>query len=144
VSIDWIVRGIAPSQDSGGGLDAQTLYRTTGLNDSAVASMKEEMERGDYCGGLHEYIATLNGLITGGLLDLVWGLNVLNKALADIDKEIKKISEETPEPENIVERMQLGDRLNPLKERRDLLKLRYLRQVEKVFAYFIEKGDGEA
>jgi hypothetical protein len=39
--------------------------------------------------------------------------------------------------------MQLSNELEPLRERRDLLKLRYLRVVERVFDNLITKGDGE-
>jgi transcriptional regulator with XRE-family HTH domain len=142
VSIDWLVRGIAPTQDSGDGLDTLTLYRKTGFNDTALAFLGEEMDRGKECGGQTEYVTTLNALVSGGLLNLVWGLNVLNRELADLDAQIKKVLDDTPKPENIVEEMQLTNVLQPLQERRDLLKLRYLRYVERVFDSLIAKGDG--
>jgi transcriptional regulator with XRE-family HTH domain len=143
VSIDWLVRGIAPTQDSGDGLDTLTLYRKTGFNDTALAFLGEKMERGQECGGQTEYVTTLNALISGGLLPLVWGLNALNKELADIDGQIKKVLGEHPKPKDIVEEMTLSNALAPLQERRDLLKLRYLRAVERVFDNLITKGDGE-
>ena len=137
VSIDYLVRGV---QSDGDNLD---MYRATGLNDTALAFLGEEIDRGKECGGLDGYIAALNAIMTGGFAGLVWGLKGLNAELAAIDAEIKKVLDESPKPENIVEEMQLSNKLEPLRERRDLLKLRYLRRVEKAFDGLIEKGDGE-
>ncbi len=137
VSMDYIVRGV---QSDGDNLD---MYRATGLNDTALAFLGEEIDRGKECGGLNEYITALNALVSGGLLNLVWGITALNTELKDIDAQIKKVLDENPKPENIVEEMQLSNKLEPLHERRDLLKLRYLRIVEKVFDNLIAKGDGE-
>ena len=158
VSLDYLVRGIAPTGDSGDGLDTQTLYRETGLNDDALYFLRDEMERAEECCTLNvrnEYIATLNALIAGGgLLRLVWGLNNLNKEIADIDGKIKKVLDETPklkERGNIkkfsiqdaVKHKPQCDALDELEEQRDLLKWRYLRSVEKVFENHIAKGNDE-
>jgi len=137
VSMDYIVRGV---QSDGDNLD---MYRATGLNDTALAFLGEEIDRGKECGGLNEYITTLNALVSGGLLPLVWKLNELNNELAGIDGEMACVLCNTPKPQNIVEEMQLSKELEPLQERRDLLKLRYLRHVERVFNNLIDKGADE-
>jgi len=59
--------------------------------------------------------------------------DAVNTAQYKLDTEIKKILDETPNSENIVEQMQLSSKLEPLHEKRDLLKLRYLRYVERIF-----------
>jgi hypothetical protein len=51
--------------------------------------------------------------------------------------------DETPRPENILAEMQLDNATAPLRERRDLLKLRYLRQVERIYERLIVKGGDE-
>jgi transcriptional regulator with XRE-family HTH domain len=135
--IDYIVRGVMPGAD-GSNLDT---FRETGLNDTSIAFLGEQIDLGKYSGGLSEYITTLNSLVSGGLLPLVWTLNRLNSELADIDSEIKKTVDEAPKSEDIVAEMQLSNKLEPLQERRDLLRLRYLRQVEQVFDQLIVKGD---
>jgi transcriptional regulator with XRE-family HTH domain len=135
VSIDYLVRGVA----SGGNI--LSFYRDTGLNDLSLMFLTREIERGRECGGLNEYIAALNGLITNGLPNLVWGLKLLNEELVRLEAEIQKTQAETPRPDGIAEGSpeellfdaQLSNQLEPLRERRDLLKLRYLRWVEKVF-----------
>ena len=71
----------------------------------------------------------------------MWTLNRLNADLAEIDGQIKKAMEETPQPEDIVEEMQLFEKLEPLKERRDLLKIRYFRQAERAFNGLIVASD---
>ena len=137
ISIDYLVRGVTSDGDN---LD---MYRVTGLNDMALAFLGEQINVGENCGGKNEYITALNAIITGGFPRLVWGLKVLNAELAVIDAEIKKVLDESPKPGNIVEEMQLSNNLEPLRERRDLLKLRFLRSVEKAFDNLITKGDGE-
>ena len=118
------------------------IYRLTGLTDISMTFLREQIDLGKECGGLNEYITTLNALVTGEMLTLVWTLNRLNRELTELDAEIKKVSAETPKPENIVDEMQLSNKLEPLRERRDLLKLRYLREVEKVFDNLIVKVEG--
>ena len=86
-----------------------------------------------------EYRTSLNALVSNNLLQLVWFLNVLNREISEIDAQIKKALDESPKPDNIVDIMKQSEALNPLRERRDLLKLRYLRQVEKVFDGLIVK-----
>ena len=129
VSIDYIVRGVTPDIDD----DSLVMFRETGLNDLSKIFLGQQIDLGKYCGGLNEYITTLNALISGGFLTLVWTLNRVNRELSEIDTEIKKILDESPKPDNIVEQMQLSTKLEPLREKRDLLKLRYLREVERIF-----------
>jgi len=134
VSMDYLVRGVTSDGDN---LD---IYRETGLNDMSLAFLGKEIDRGKECGGLNEYISMLNALITGGLLNQVWGLTVLNRELTELDGQIKKVLAEKPKPNNIVDEMTLTQKLEPLRERRDLLKLRYLRSVERVFDGLIARG----
>ena len=137
VSIDYIVRGVMSNGDNLG------TFRETGLNDTSIAFLGEQIEIGRECGGLNDYIAALNAIISGGFPALVWGLKTLNDELAGIDGEISCILCNTPKPKNIVEEMQMSNELSPLRERRDLLKLRYLRLVEKAFDNLIDKGADE-
>jgi hypothetical protein len=76
------------------------------------------------------------------MLSLVGQLNVLNRELIDLDAQIKKVLDDTPKPKNIVEEMTLDKELSPLRERCDLLKLRFVRQGENVFDSLITKGGG--
>ena len=131
VSIDYIVRGVTP--DGGGSGDSLDIFRATGLNDTSMAFLGKQIDIGKECGGLDEYRISLNALMSNNLLTLVWSLNVLNRELAEIEAQIKKALNKSPKPDNIVAVMEQSEILAPLRERRDLLKLRYLRQVEKVF-----------
>lgn len=141
VSMDYLVRGVA----SGGNI--LSVYRDTGLNDLSLMFLTVEMERGRECGGVSEYTAALNSLMTGGLPNLAWGLKLLNEELTRLDAEIQKILDENPRPDGLEDASpqgmlfngQLSSQLEPLRERRDLLKLRYLRWVEKVFDNLIVK-----
>jgi transcriptional regulator with XRE-family HTH domain len=135
VSIDYLVRGVSSGNE--GNLD---VFRDTGLTDISMAFLKEQIDLGKNCGGLNEYITTLNALVSNGLLTLVWTLNRLNRELDEVDAEIEQAGGSAPEPEDIVKAMELSAKLEPLKERRDLLKLRYLRSVEKVFDGLIKEG----
>jgi transcriptional regulator with XRE-family HTH domain len=136
VPIDYIVRGVMPGGD--GNLDT---FRETGLNDTSMAYLSEQIDLGKNGGGLSEYITTLNSLVSGGLLTLVWLLNRLNRELAELDAEIKEVLDRKPKTDDIVEEMQFDGELEPLRERRDLLKLRYLREVERVFDRLIAEGE---
>ena len=138
VSMDYLVRGVETRNDNYSNMD---IYNATGLNDMSIAFMQEQIDLGANVGGLNEYIATLNALMTEGFLPLVWTLNKLNRELAEIEAEIKKALEGEKEPENLVEKMLLNNKLEPLHERRDLLKSRYMRQVNNVFLKLILKGD---
>lgn len=137
VSIDYLVRGVTSDGDN------LNIYRTTGLNDTALAFLGEQIDIGDNCGGKNEYITALNAIVTGGLPNLAWGLKALNSELASIDADLKKVLEESPKPESLIEEMQLSNKLEPLRERRDLLKLRFLRSVEHVFDNLIIKEEAE-
>ena len=137
VSIDYLVRGVTSDGDN---LD---MYRETGLNDNALTFLGEQIDLGENCGGLNEYKAALNSIVSGGLPRLAWGLKALNAELESIDAEIKKIMDESPKSENIIEQMMNNKVLEPLRERRDLLKLRFLRSAEQVFDKLIKKGDDE-
>jgi len=138
VPLDYIVRGITPG-------DNYDTWKQTGLDDAALAVLDEQLELGRECGGLDEYTATLNRLIAGGFPTLVWTLNRLNRELAAIDAEIAQAKQEPPkgasEQELLLFAMRQGNELEPLRERRDLLKLRYIKQVEKFFEQYIVKGD---
>jgi transcriptional regulator with XRE-family HTH domain len=138
VSIDYIVRGVTP--DGGGSGDNLDLFRATGLNDTSMAFLRKHIDIGKNCGKLDEYITSLNALVSNDLLQLVWSLNVLNRELADVDAQIKKALEENPKRDIIENIVNMSDTLPPLRERRDLLKLRYLRQVEKVFDSLTVEG----
>ena len=131
VSIDYIVRGV--TQDVDGSKDSLDIFRSTGLNDASMTSLRQQIDLGKNCGNLDEYVMTLNALVSDNLLTLVWKLNQLNRELAGIDTQIKEVLANAPKPDNIVETMKLSEELEPLRERRDLLRLRYLRQVENVF-----------
>jgi transcriptional regulator with XRE-family HTH domain len=135
VSMDYLVRGVQCNEDN------LTMFRETGLNDMSLAYLGEQVNLGKECGGLNDYISTLNALVTGGLLDLIWLANKLNRELSDIDKEIAAVAAEKPNTDNIVASMPYEGKLAQLQERRDLLKLRYFRQVEQVFDKLITKGD---
>ena len=137
VSIDYLVHGVESDGDN------LATYRETGLNDTALAFLGEQIDLGKNCGGLNEYIATLNAIVAEGLPKMVWGLMNLNAELKDINAQIRKVMEDTPTPGDIVDEMRLSNLLEPLRERRDLLKLRFLRSVEKAFDNLTEKGDGE-
>lgn len=139
VSIDYLVRGVTPNAN-GNNLDT---FRETGLNDLSLDFLSEQIDLGKNCGGLNEYITTLNALMSGGLLTLVWTLNRLNRDLEEIEKEIKKASGKMPKPNDMVSIMQLSEKLEPLQERRDLLKLRFMRQVERVFNGLIINENNE-
>ena len=154
VSIDYLVRGIAPTQDSGDGVDTQTLYRATGLNDDALMYLREQIDIGDNCGGKNGYIAALNAVMTGGFPRVVWGLKVLNDELAAVNADIKKVLDKTPKLKergdikkftmnDIVDNSDKLRTLDKLEERRDLLIMRYLRSVENVFNNLIDKGESE-
>ena len=140
VPLDYIVRGITPG-------DNYDTWKQTGLDDAALAVLHENLELGRECGGLDEYAATLNRLVAGGLPALVWTLNRLNRELAAVDAEIAQAKKEPPkdasEQERLLFEMRQGNALEPLRERRDLLKLRYIRQAERFFEQFIIKGDNE-
>ena len=151
VPIDYLARGIYPSSESGSGLDEISLYRITGLNALSVANLQEQTDWGKECGGLDEYVALLNAVISGGFLRNVWGLKVLNAELSIIDDEIKHIKKDNPKPKDAVKssreellyEMQLNQLLAPLQERRDLLKLRFFRSVESNLNDHIIKGGDE-
>lgn len=140
VPLDYIVRGITPGDNYG-------TWKQTGLDDAALAVLHENLELGKECGGLDEYAATLNALIAGGFPALVWTLNRLNRELAAVDAEIAQATQEPPagasEQELLLFGMQQGNLLEPLRERRDLLKLRYIRQAEKFIEQFIAKGGND-
>ena len=152
VPLDYIVRGITPG-------DNYDTWKQTGLDDAALAVLHENLELGRECGGLDEYTATLNRLIAGGFPTLVWTLNRLNRELADVNAEMAAVqakgdsfqirrseSETAPTGDDtaaLLFKMQQGNELEPLRERRDLLKLRYIRQAERFFEQFIAKGDNE-
>jgi hypothetical protein len=80
-----------------------------------------------------------------GFFNLFWGLLTLNNELTALDAEISTVKAENPvndgnTPETLLAEMQRDNTLEPLQERRDLLKLRYIKQVEKYFEQHI-KGD---
>jgi len=136
VPIDYIVRGITPGSN-------YDTWKQTGLDDAALHCLEQQLDLGKNCGGLDEYKATLNRMVAGGFPVLVWKLNELNRELQGIEAEIAAISGITPKGDDtaaLLFEMEQGEKLAPLLERRDLLKLRYLKLVERFFEKFI-KGD---
>ena len=138
VSIDFLVRGV----DSGGGnLD---VYRETGLNDAAIAYLKEQMDIGRNCGGDDEYIAALNTVMTSNrFYALLWRLRGLNEELTRIDKDIGQCKAGNAQPDELLRVMQLGNELRSLLEEREFLKWLYMKEVQGVFDALIVKGDDE-
>lgn len=140
VPIDYLVYGIMPTVDSYGGVDTASLYKQTGLNDSAFTFLRDAIDTANHCGGDNGYIATLNALIAGGLLPLVWQLSALNDELRALDKEIAGVKASQPKTKDIVDEMKADNALEPLLEKRDFLKYRFFRCMEKTFDALIEKG----
>ena len=136
------------------GASAENLgsYRELGLTDTALAFWENQVDLANNAGKFAEFSATASALMSNtGFFNLFWGLINLNNELADIDGQIKKVLEDNPKPkgaekdspQELLYEMQLSNLLEPLRERRDLLKLRYLRSMEKVFENLIAKGEGE-
>jgi len=144
VSADYLLTG-ASAENLGS-------FRELGLTDTALAFWESQVDLANNAGKFAEFSATASALMSNlGFFNLFWGLINLNNELADIDGQIKKVLEENPKPKDIKKdspqellyEMTLSKLLEPLRERRDLLKLRYLRQFEKVFENLIAKGGGE-
>ena len=127
VSIDFIVSGIEPA---GANLD---VFRDTGINDASIESLKQAYERGEYREGRGAYVAKLNALLTNGFTELIWDLNRLEDQLGPIYSELEKaISSETT-LKNGKEMYEHECILSELLEKSDVLKLRFFREVERVF-----------
>ena len=144
VSADYLLTG-ASAENLGS-------FRELGLTDTALAFWESQVDLANNAGKFAEFSVTASALMSNlGFFNLFWGLINLNNELADIDGQIKKVLEENPKPKDIKKdspqellyEMTLSKLLEPLRERRDLLKLRYLRQFEKVFENLIAKGGGE-
>ncbi|GHU71201.1 hypothetical protein FACS1894184_17680 [Clostridia bacterium] len=132
VSIDYIILGVDSDE---GSLD---IYRSTGLDDSALAALASELGRGNISGGLKDFTATLNALVSGGVLDMIWLLIKLRSELQSIDKNMNDMK--TPKPINLMEEMRLENALAELYEKRELMELRFMRRVEHVFKTLIPDG----
>ncbi|GHU95328.1 hypothetical protein FACS1894208_07950 [Clostridia bacterium] len=140
VSADYILTGASPEN-----LGA---YQELGLNDTALAFWESQIDFAKNAGKVTAFSELLNAFMSDfGFFNLFWGLLTLNNELTALDKEISAVKDENPvksdnTPETLLDEMQLDNQLEPLQERRDLLKLRYLKQVEKYFEQHI-KGDCE-
>jgi len=142
VSADYLLTG-ASAENLG-------AYRELGLTDTALAFWESQVDLAQNTGKFAEFSATASALMSKlSFFNLFWGLNNLNKELAVIDGQIKKVLGDNPKPKGIKKdspqellyEMQLSSLLEPLNERRDLLILRYLRRVENVFDELIDKGE---
>jgi hypothetical protein len=140
VSADYLLTG-ASAENLGS-------YWELGLTDTALAFWEAQVDLAHSSGKFAEFSETASALMSDlGFFNLFWGLMRLNGELAAIDSEIKEALEKTPRPEGVEENtpqgllyeMQISNLLEPLRERRDLLKLRYLRSMEKVFEDLISK-----
>lgn len=143
VSIDYILTGTTAEN--------RGYYIELGLTDEALAFWEMQIDLADNAGKLREFSAGLSGLMsTHEFYNLVWGLLRLNPELAELDKRMTDIKGKKPKTLQksknkaaaldaaalFAEMLQDND-LVPLTERRDLLKLRYLKQVERFFERFI-------
>lgn len=142
VSADYLLTG-ASAENLGS-------YHELGLTDTALAFWESQVDLAHSTGKFAEFSATASTLMSDlGFFNLFWGLINLNRELTDIDGQIKKVLEDNPKPKGLKKDsprellydMQLSNVLEPLNERRDLLKLRYLRSMESVFENLIEQGD---
>jgi len=128
------------------GSSAENLgsYRELGLTDTALEFWESQIDLAQSTGKFAEFAQTSSNMMSDiNFFNLFWGLIRLNNELAEIDNDIDAVKTDTPAPQNIVEEMQLSNKLEPLQERRDLLKLRYLKQVERYFSNYIKKGGEE-
>jgi len=128
VSADYLLTG-ASAENLGS-------YRELGLTDEAISYWEEQVDLAHATGKFTEFSKTASALMSNQqFFNLFWRLITLNNELEKIDAEIKKVLENNPKPEDsdIVKEMEIDSLLEPLRERRDLLKFRYLRQLENVF-----------
>lgn len=144
VSADYLLTG-ASAKNLGS-------YRELGLTDTAIAFWESQVDLAQETDRFAEFSATASAIMSShNFFNLFWGLIRLNRDLSEIDNHIKMFMEENPKPKNLeigspqelLFDMQLSGALEPLNERRDLLKLRYLRSVESVFNKFILQGDSD-
>jgi transcriptional regulator with XRE-family HTH domain len=140
VSADYLLTGSSPENLGS--------YLELGLNDEALALWESQIDAAKSSDKFAAFSHVLNSIMSDNrFFHLFWGLLNLNTELAAIDDEIAAAKAESPDttgdtPDALLADMQLGNKLEPLQERRDLLILRYIRQVEKLFTAYV-KGDSE-
>lgn len=137
VPTDWLIRGVSPQ-----GLE---YFRETGLNDDATAMLSEQKEHAESTSEKADAInALLNGIISNsGFYHILWELLRLREELPPLDAQILEL-EAKKEGISLIEEMRLDGELLPLREKRDFMEWRFLKQTEAFYRQYmgiVEKSE---
>lgn len=137
VPTDWLIRGVSPQ-----GLE---YFRETGLNDDATAMLSEQKELAESSGEKSDaFNALLNGILSnGGFYYLLWSLLRLREELPPLEAQILELKAKK-EGVSLIEEMRLDAEVLPLREKRDFVEWRFLKQTEAFYRQYmgiVEKSE---
>jgi len=129
MSIDYIVNGVSTQEDI-------KTFRETGLNQAALDALNYQILCVKEWGHLNEYVSMLNEIILEGFLENVLELARVKEDIAYLNEQLNNIISALPDdssPHDFDEDFDL------LKDRRDLIVWRFLKETEEFFVDLIGK-----